>query len=315
MGRIWATQAMTARAPRDVWRDALGLVDGEVETRAARGRPLAGTVASRALADFKLVRFRSTSHAIGRAAAAGHASGAHLLVSLQLGGEARLVQGSREVAIGAGSGAVGLLDVSRPFELQFPSEVERIFVFVPHLALRARAPWLEHVEPTSLGRNNPVAGIMRAYLERIGDPAHVLDDRTTLLLLDGFLGALAIGSAVQRAGTAERAEDRRALRLGALQAYMRRCLGNSALSPAAVAAAFGISARSVHKLFESSDTTFSAWLLSERLEACATALRHGAPDARIAEMALAAGFNDISHFNRTFKARFDMTPRQWRRGH
>jgi AraC family transcriptional activator of tynA and feaB len=32
----------------------------------------------------------------------------------------------------------------------------------------------------------------------------------------------------------------------------------------------------------------------------------------ISEIAYAWGFNDLSHFNRAFRARFGMTPREWR---
>jgi AraC family transcriptional activator of tynA and feaB len=311
MDRSWCTHAVAPRAGRDVWCDAIGLARGDVETRAPSRRPLSGTFATRALAGFKLVRFRSTGHAIARAAAARGEG--HILVSLQVGGGARLVQGAREVSVDAGAGAVGLLDVSRPFELCFPAEVERIFVFMPRAAVRARAPWLERAAPISLGRDTPVAGILREYMEGIGDPARALDERTTLILLDGFVGAIAVASALQQGRTAARGDDRRALRLAALQAHMRSRLGDPALAPSGVAAAFGISARSVHKCFDGSGATFSEWLRRERLDACASALEAGPADARIAETALAAGFNDISHFNRSFKARFKMTPRQWRR--
>jgi AraC family transcriptional activator of tynA and feaB len=32
----------------------------------------------------------------------------------------------------------------------------------------------------------------------------------------------------------------------------------------------------------------------------------------ISEIAYAWGFNDLSHFNRAFRQRFDMTPSEWR---
>jgi AraC family transcriptional regulator, positive regulator of tynA and feaB len=308
MNRSWSTHAAAARAPLNVWRDAVGLADGGIETRVRHGRPLTGTFATRSLAGFKLVRFKSTGHAIARADAAERIAAGYFLVSLQMDGEARLIQGRREVAVGAGSGAVGLVDVTRPFELSFPFEVERIFFFVPRAVLSARAPWLERADPASLDRDNPVTGVMGEYMRLIGDPARPLDDRAALVLLDGFIGALAVASALQRARTAGR--DRPDLRVDALKAYLRCRLGDPALAPASVAAAFGISTRTLHKLFERSNTTFGAWLLAQRLEACCAALSSGA--ARIADVALAAGFNDISHFNRSFKARFGTTPREWR---
>jgi len=36
--------------------------------------------------------------------------------------------------------------------------------------------------------------------------------------------------------------------------------------------------------------------------------------SNISEIAYRWGFNDLSHFNKAFRARFDMTPREWRNG-
>jgi AraC family transcriptional regulator, positive regulator of tynA and feaB len=307
MNPSWSTHPVAARAPIDIWRDAVGFADGGIETRVRQSRPLLGTFATRSLAGFKLVRFKSTGHAIARSESGAPVPAGYFLVSLQMGGEARLIQGRREVTVGAGAGAVGLVDVARPFELSFPSEVERIFCFVPHAALQARAPWLAAADAASLGHDNPLARIMAEYMRVIGDPAHPLDDRATLVLLDGFLGTLAIATALQRART-----DGRDLRLDVLKSLMRARLPDPGLTPASVAAIAGISSRTLHKLFERSGTSFGAWLLAERLEACAAALSSTASDARIADVAFAAGFNDLSHFNRRFKARFGTTPRQWR---
>jgi AraC-like DNA-binding protein len=310
MNGSWSTHAADARAPGDLWRDAVGPVGGGIETRLPRQR-LFGTFATRSLAGFKLVRFKSAGHAIARSGSGDPGPTGFFLVSLQIDGGARLIQGRREVEIGAGAGAVGLVDVARPFELSFPAEVERIFLFVPHSALCARAPWLERSDPASLGRDEPAARIIAEYMRLLGDPEAQLDDRAALALLDGFMGTLAVASALQRAGRARR--EGADLRLEALMAYMRCRLGDATLSPASVARAFGLSPRTVHKLFERAETTFSQWLLSQRLEACAAALETAMPDVRIADVAIAAGFGDISHFNRRFKERFGLTPRQWRR--
>ncbi len=308
MNGSWSTHAAGARAPADIWRDAVGPSGGGIETRLPRQR-LRGTFATRSLAGFKFVRFRSTGHAIARSGELRPAD--YFLVSLQIGGGARLIQGQREVEVGEGAGAVGLVDVARPFELSFPAEVERIFLFVPHAALRGRAPWLERADPASMGHDSPAARIMAEYMRLLGDPEGSLNDRAALALLDGFMGTLAVASALQRARLA--GPGGADLRLEAVKAYMRCHLAAPALSPRSVAQAFGLSPRTVHKLFERAETTFSQWLLAQRLEACATALDAAAPDARISDAALASGFGDISHFNRCFKARFGMTPRQWRR--
>jgi AraC family transcriptional regulator len=54
-----------------------------------------------------------------------------------------------------------------------------------------------------------------------------------------------------------------------------------------------------------------AWLLQARVDRAMTLLRR--PEPSLAEIALACGFVDQSHFTRVFSARAGVTPRRWRR--
>ncbi len=74
-----------------------------------------------------------------------------------------------------------------------------------------------------------------------------------------------------------------------------------------------VSPRYVQKLFEEAGTTFTEFVLSLRLEAARAML----VSPRYAEWTITAisqeaGFGDLSHFNRRFKARYDQTPSEVR---
>jgi AraC-like DNA-binding protein len=57
----------------------------------------------------------------------------------------------------------------------------------------------------------------------------------------------------------------------------------------------------------------SEWLWRERLEGCAVDLASVSEAQRtLGEIALAWGFNDLSHFSRAFKKHFAMCPKAWR---
>ena len=59
--------------------------------------------------------------------------------------------------------------------------------------------------------------------------------------------------------------------------------------------------------------SFGDWVRDERLKACGLALRDRSHDGlNISEIAYRWGFNDLSHFNKSFRARFDRTPTEWR---
>lgn len=79
---------------------------------------------------------------------------------------------------------------------------------------------------------------------------------------------------------------------------------------AAPAAACGISPRYVHMLMRGTGRTFSQYLL----ERCHGVLQ-GIEGKRhsITEIAFGWGFNDVSHFSRSFRNRHGMPPREFRR--
>jgi AraC family transcriptional regulator, positive regulator of tynA and feaB len=90
-------------------------------------------------------------------------------------------------------------------------------------------------------------------------------------------------------------------------------ISNPHLSPGLVAKKLNVSSRYIHKLFAHSGTTFSAYLTAERLEHIKSELiafsRHPVP---VSLLAFQWGFNDLSTFNRAFRARFGCAPSRFR---
>lgn len=101
--------------------------------------------------------------------------------------------------------------------------------------------------------------------------------------------------------------------LQALLAFCRQNLHDTDLSPRRVAAHFGISVRTLHLRFQRLGQSFGRWLLETRLDACSRALCDPYQrNCTVSEIAYRNGFTDLSHFNKAFRARFDMPPNQWR---
>jgi AraC-like DNA-binding protein len=101
----------------------------------------------------------------------------------------------------------------------------------------------------------------------------------------------------------------RAARLRQVLDAIAQGAGDPNLDPAAVADRLGLSVRYVHRLFEESGKTFSEHVLDRRLERAHRLLRDPRfAHQKISDVALEAGFSDISHFNRSFRQRFGDTP-------
>lgn len=86
------------------------------------------------------------------------------------------------------------------------------------------------------------------------------------------------------------------------------------LSPEKVAADHGISVRTLHQLFELSETTFHQYLTQVRLAKSYELLRSGRELSTV-EIAFAAGFSEVSTFYRRFKAHYGATPGELRGGY
>src|SRR5262249_43646622 len=104
-----------------------------------------------------------------------------------------------------------------------------------------------------------------------------------------------------------------AARLRMAKAYIIANSNRRDLSVGSVSAHLGLTSRNLQRLLESEGTTFSEFLLAQRLSRAYRMLT----EPRLAQSAVGAiaydaGFGDLSYFNRSFKRRFGATPRDIR---
>ena len=128
----------------------------------------------------------------------------------------------------------------------------------------------------------------------------------THTLLD--LIALTLGAKGERHEIAN-ARGLRAARLQAVLGQIARRFSEVALSTRDVASALGISTRYVNDILSESGLGFSDRVIELRLQRARAMLADRRNDGMsIGDIAYAAGFADISYFNRSFRRRFGTTP-------
>lgn len=99
----------------------------------------------------------------------------------------------------------------------------------------------------------------------------------------------------------------------AIKADIEVRLAEKDLSLTSFARARGVTVRHLQKLFEAEGRTFSDYVLERRLERARQLLLNSVVVPRsISAIAFDLGFGDLSYFNRTFKKRFGITPRETR---
>ncbi|WGD55895.1 AraC family transcriptional regulator [Bradyrhizobium sp. CB1650] len=258
--------------------------------------------------------------------AAGSRSPAHYRVSRELAtrakdliaisvlrsGRASATQFGKELISGVGSASViAPLDPSTSTMLTEGSFVTLLF----SLPVLARvAPHYTRAFGRSIPSDNDALRLLSRYVDTLGSGAPPSDPAVARSASDHLidLAALALGAhgdyaelARQRGGTAAR--------LRAIKSDILAALGDSELSTEAIAARHGISPRYVRKLFEQDGSTFSTFVLAERLARAHRMLvdrRFG--HLNIAQIAHESGFGDVSYFNRAFRRHFGSRPSDFR---
>jgi AraC family transcriptional activator of tynA and feaB len=177
---------------------------------------------------------------------------------------------------------------------------------LPRALIEARAPWLRRRAVSKLASNSVYVDLTRRHLLQL--TADDLTEGELALLTENLCNLLALLDHPDIPINRVQPE----LQLEALLDFCRRNLHDPALSPDFVAARFGISTRTLHLRFEKLEQTFGRWLLDARLDASCNALRDPRHTCNISEIAYSCGFNDLSHFNKTFRTRFGVSPGEWR---
>ena len=106
-----------------------------------------------------------------------------------------------------------------------------------------------------------------------------------------------------------------AARLSEAKSYIVENSFRRDLSVGTVATHLGVTPRKLQRMFESEGTTFSEFLLGQRLSRAHRMLTEPRRiQSAVATVAYDAGFGDLSYFNRSFKRRFGGTPSDIRNG-
>jgi AraC-like DNA-binding protein len=95
--------------------------------------------------------------------------------------------------------------------------------------------------------------------------------------------------------------------------FIEMHLSDVDLTPDRIAAAQHMSARNLHRLFESEGLTIGGWIRRRRLEHCRADLVDGAlKDLAVSHIAARWGLWEAAHFSRLFKTTYGLSPRAYR---
>jgi len=218
----------------------------------------------------------------------------------------------RTLNMGHGDGVI--LTGAEPASFGGPDQDSVRLLRVPARLLSPLVPDLEAAYGRTIPAGNRALRLLVAYLGLLeGEETFTLPElRRQAVTHIHDLMALAIGVTGDAAELAK-SRGARAARLRAIKQDIADGLDRPDLSVATIAARHGLKPRWVQRLFEREGTTFTEYVLAQRLLRAHRLLsdsRHAGQ--KISAIALDAGFGDLSYFNRAFRRRFGMAPSELR---
>lgn len=207
-----------------------------------------------------------------------------------------------------------LSDLTVEGAVAFHDDHQFATIRIPRRELLAICPDAESRVAQPLAANPGIRDVIARYFALTADSATSLDpigqQMTARHMVDLVALLLRTGRDETQLAT-QRGYSEARLRL--VQAEVLDRLHDSNLTVASIANSVGLSPKQVQRLFERSGVTFTEFVLEQRLLSArrllsAPAGRHG----KIGTVAYNVGFGDLSYFNRSFRARFGVTPSEWR---
>jgi len=243
----------------------------------------------------------------------GHALGRTFTFILQMRGEGLFAHYGHECALREGD--ITLCDSYAPHSYRLGDASEILMLRVPASILKEHLPSPEYFCGRHLQSNEGLTATVAAAATSLcthleSGLSAEFQNRVARHLLDLIATSYAIAFESLATPTSSVVSGRHAK----VKLYIEQHLRDPDLSPCSIANRLKLSSRYLRMIFSSSSETVSAYILRRRLEECARQMA----DAQwrghsIAEIAFAWGFNSAPHFTRSFRERFGVSPRNYRR--
>ena len=237
-----------------------------------------------------------------------------IVVELQLAGRRSVAQYNRRTVLSPGE--LILLDCRRPYLSTGLDENTKHSVRIPREDLALTDQALARVAGLRLGPRNRVAKLAATYLTGLvgahrpaAEPDLDAFETPTIELVRAVV-ATQLGDGVLGR---EPMESELAVRI---LDFARQHLTDPDLTATRIARAHNISVRHLYTTLSRSGLVLGEWIRARRLEGCRRELaRSTAAGRTISSIAHGWGFGDATHFSRTFREAFGMSPREWRALH
>jgi AraC-like DNA-binding protein len=182
-------------------------------------------------------------------------------------------------------------------------------LIIPQAALSPLLTGGRLQRPFRLPGASPLGSLLGAAIDAAKVQAPLLPDELGEAVLRNLCGLVALTCGASDESTEQGRDSLHSARLVAFKHYVDLHLADANLTPASTAAALGVSARQLHRLFESNDSSFARYVLRQRLLRCRDTIAGATGTGRsVVDIAFGWGFNSMATFYRAFASEFGSPP-------
>lgn len=309
----FSTFGIDARRKLAFWNDLASesfspLVSEPEDIRAFNGSIMRGSIGDMTLSevysDAQIVR-HSRSHV-------ARTKDSMFFLHLQLEGESVNRQDGRESLLREGD--FTLCDSTRRYEMIFTQANRMLVLGIPSATLRRQIGCPESLAALPMSGGRGASGLLSLLLRKYWSEYHQgFHEQTAGRVAVAILDLIGAAYADLPQALADRSSLSTSHRIRIVN-FIEAHLNDPDLTPTRIAEACKMTPRYLHHLFSDQDETVARYILRRRLEACSRALQSGAQRGRtVTAIAFDYGFNSPTHFGRVFRAKYNVTPREYRR--
>lgn len=307
-----STAGVSAREKFGYWHDAIARNMLDLDFGLVDETPFEATFNGARVDALSISVIRASAHKVSRTEASiARSDSDHILLNFVLAGHLVAEQDGRIAAIKAGEAVA--CDTRRTYSLRFDGPFELANVRLSRQSLTHAVSGLQRVTAVNLSSGGPLCPLVFSYLNGLVDRATLLSETTSRKISNSFIELIA-GLLIDAAQSSPAPlSDYRDLALIRIKDFVERNLNDFDLDPTMVASSLKLSPRYMNQLLKLEGTSLSRYIWRRRLERAAADLRNsGLNGLSISSIAFNNGFNDLSHFSKAFRDRFELSPSEYR---